>query len=272
MSKINFISSWDKFGRSTWSGTPFGIYSALSAKVSVTFFNAAQKNQNGVIGLIDKVINRFTMGMLNVKQGEAALDKSDTVSNNVPCIIFSEYRSKYLKNSYCYQDLSVDFVLRAKQADKKSLQSFDYIPLFAMKRKKQQADLFYQECAGVFTMSQWLKKDLVEKTGVPERKVHFIGGGCNVDVSKIDYARKEGRRFIFVGRDWKRKNGDLVVEAFLSLIQKLPQYNAELYILGPGKCPKSALGKKNIYFKGNVGPEELAEYYKSILGSVFVNV
>ena len=33
MKKMNFLSSWEKLDATTWSGTPFGLYNALSKKV-----------------------------------------------------------------------------------------------------------------------------------------------------------------------------------------------------------------------------------------------
>lgn len=57
------------------------------------------------------------------------------------------------------------------------------------------------------------------------------GGGINLDVSKIDLKNKQSNTFIFIGKDFNRKNGPLVLEAFKLLKKKIP--NIKLNIVGP---------------------------------------
>jgi glycosyltransferase involved in cell wall biosynthesis len=130
-----------------------------------------------------------------------------------------------------------------------------------MKLKQLSCSKFYQECAGIFTMSEWLKKDLVQKTGVPEHKVHHVGGGCNVDITQIDDSRRNGKRFLYVGINWKRKNGELVVEAFEKLKTVYSCEALELYVVGPDEKPECIKEQKGIYFLGRLSRNELVEYY-----------
>ena len=135
------------------------------------------------------------------------------------------------------------------------------IVLYSLKRKQKEAARFYQNCAGIFTMSNWLKCYMVQNMGICENKVHHVGGGCSVDVSLIDATRKTGNKFLFVGKDWQRKNGDLVVNAFEKLSELYPEMEPELYIAGPVSPPPSVIKKKGIHFLGLLPYNELAQYY-----------
>lgn len=108
-------------------------------------------------------------------------------------------------------------------------------------------------------MSKWLAEYLVREAGMPAERVHHVGGGCNIDTSRIDSSRRNGRRFLFSGRDWERKNGPLVVEAFRKLHAKHPE--TELYVVGPRELPREAEGVKGVNFLGLISYDEAAEYY-----------
>lgn len=114
-------------------------------------------------------------------------------------------------------------------------------------------------CAGIFTMGQWLARDLVERCGLPASKVHHVGGGINLDRTLIDESHKTGRRFLFVGRDFRRKNGPLVYEALRSLLSKHPDW--ELHVAGPAENPYPEDNSANYHYHGDCNHERLAELF-----------
>lgn len=83
-----------------------------------------------------------------------------------------------------------------------------------------------------------------------------MGGGYNIDVSQIDESRKNGNKILFVGRDFNRKNGPLVVEAY----KKARQFknDLELYIAGPEKLSAT---ETEIHFLGSLRYEDLVNYF-----------
>ncbi len=85
-------------------------------------------------------------------------------------------------------------------------------------------------------MGKWLAEYLIQTGKLPREKVHAVGGGTNIDASKVDDSQKEGNKFLFVGRDFKRKGGDSVCKAF-DLLQKNDFPEAELYVAGPKDKP-----------------------------------
>lgn len=77
--------------------------------------------------------------------------------------------------------------------------------------------------------SRWAADGLV-RDGVDPRKVHVVGYGANVALSAPPQRQWDTPRFLFVGRDWQRKNGDAVVRAFRRLRAEVP--SAQLDLVG----------------------------------------
>ena len=256
MKKLYFVNSWPDM-KTAWSGTPMGLYTALSKRLDVTLVDGCQSK-----GKASSILNGLTSGLLRLRSAEQILDNTP-IPSGVPVFTFGEYNSRHAKNTYCYQDLSTDYQLRLRRqkhpAAPYALKKL--VPTFLADRKNKKTRAFYENCAGVFTMSRWLQQDLVENTGLPAGKVHHAGGGSNIDVSKVDYSRKEGNKFLFVGIDWNRKNGDLVVEAFKQLRDRYPDRNPQLYIAGPTEAPASVAGQENITFLGRLSHAQLVDYY-----------
>ena len=66
--------------------------------------------------------------------------------------------------------------------------------------------------------------------GVDPARIHVVGFGRNVDVAAPPQRDWNAPRFLFVGNDWKRKNGELVVRAFSRLLSEVP--HARLDVVG----------------------------------------
>lgn len=77
-----------------------------------------------------------------------------------------------------------------------------------------------------------------------------------MDDSLIDNGEhRQGNRILFIGRDFDRKNGPLVVEAFRILRQSRPE--VELFIAGPENL---RLSDEGIHLLGNLPYRELPKY------------
>jgi glycosyltransferase involved in cell wall biosynthesis len=87
----------------------------------------------------------------------------------------------------------------------------------------------YARATACCTMSHWAARSIVEDYGVPRKKVAVVGLGRNVEPERAD---RDGTqpRFLFVGKDWERKNGPRVLAAFAALHDERP--DARLDIVG----------------------------------------
>ncbi len=113
----------------------------------------------------------------------------------------------------------------------------------------------YADAAGIFTFSEWARRSFVEDFGVLPERVTAVGAGPNFDVSRIP-ARAPGRgdrppTVLFVGGEFERKGGDVLLAAFALVRQAIP--SARLVVVGakdaridaPGVEPLGFLRKDN---------------------------
>jgi len=94
----------------------------------------------------------------------------------------------------------------------------------------------YAQMAGIFVMSSWLGESFIADFGVPRDKVHVVGAGVNLEalptVPDRDFSVP---RFLIVGRDFERKGGRYLLDAFELVRRQVP--NAELIVVGPDPQP-----------------------------------
>lgn len=94
----------------------------------------------------------------------------------------------------------------------------------------------YGEMNGIFVMSSWLADSFVADFGVQSDKIHVVGAGINFEtlpaVPDRDFT---AARFLMVGRDFERKGGRVLLEAFKIVRKELP--DAELLVVGPDPQP-----------------------------------
>lgn len=137
----------------------------------------------------------------------------------MPVFQFGGWPSGAHLASYFYQDLSISAILWLQREDPVGYRycEYDQVPQKTLERRAARQLEQYRQSEGVFTMSRWLSEFLIRECGLPREKVHAVGGGINVDAAGIRPGSKEGRRILFVGRNFVRKGGPLVVQAFTIL-------------------------------------------------------
>lgn len=98
----------------------------------------------------------------------------------------------------------------------------------------------YRHAAGIFTLSERLRRSFIEDGGLPPERVHAIHAGPNLDVTRIPRTlpRTDAAHpptILFVGRQFRRKGGDVLIEAFRRVRAHIP--DARLWIAGPPAPP-----------------------------------
>lgn len=273
---VFFFNKWDKDRENSWSGTPMGLCRALS-KMALGF-SPIDLNYGFFCDFFIKIVHLFQYlfsvngcGLIErYIEGNLQNCYFKNNSKNGPVIAFSEAKTLKIEDTYYFIDCSVNYSYRCI----KSQYSFSqYLPLYSHRRfslldkRNELALQCYKRCKGIFTMGQWIAEDLIDNTNLPAEKVHCVGGGINVKEQLVDCSRKEGKRFLFVGKDFQRKNGPLVVSAF-KLLSSLYSYSYDLYIAGPRCWPLDEDIPSNVHFLGHLTSEELVKYYN--LCDVFV--
>ena len=265
MNKLYFICPWNGKREKSWSGTHVGLRKHLEKYFNIIDIDTGL-DKNGLRNLLFKIIIRIykithnsfdDMGIIRMKLVE--LKAQTTMNKNkFPCIQFEESPSMTNRNSYIYQDLHVGYVKRMldEMPDIFAVSGFQHLTAKAIYQREKLQRKYYLNAKGIFTMGKWLANELVNNYGLPSDKVFHVGGGCNIDTDSIDYSNKKGNKILFIGRDFERKNGNLVVEAFK--LAKKKKQDLELFIAGPKALD---INKEGIHFLGDISYEELVEYY-----------
>jgi glycosyltransferase involved in cell wall biosynthesis len=81
-----------------------------------------------------------------------------------------------------------------------------------------QRDIF-ESCEGIFVNSHWTMRSIVNDYGIDEDKVHVVGVGVSLPLNTLPRKKAESHNILFIGRDWVRKGGPMLVEA-LSLVRR----------------------------------------------------
>ncbi|SYW15661.1 glycosyltransferase family 4 protein [Oenococcus oeni] len=260
-----YLAKWSDNKNITWSGTTLSLMNALQKQTNLKSLEV--KSPNLIKKLFFFILNLFL--------------KRNYVKNINFNIFFLKHQEKNIihdienkdddilqigdlindHNSSIYQDLSIGSLLFIKEHDIKAFNysGFQNLPIENITERNSLQKTRYKKAKFIFTMSNWLRDFLISNEGYSEEKVIYVGAGINLSPNKIKPKKKNKKRILFVGKDFQRKGGDLVIESFKHLRNNyLP--DAELYIAGP----KDIGELKNIpgvHFIGPLSSEKLSEYF-----------
>lgn len=114
----------------------------------------------------------------------------------------------------------------------------------------------YTALTGIFVMSAWLAESFIRDFEVPRSKVHVVGAGINIDkLPQVPERSWSAPRYLFVGKDFERKGGKYLLEAFKTVRQSIP--DAELLIVGPS-LPLAQPGVTCAGYLSKSNPEDKA--------------
>lgn len=90
----------------------------------------------------------------------------------------------------------------------------------------------YERLDHIFTMSKWLADSFVKDFGVRRDKLTPIGAGINLpQVREVMNKSYDNPHFLFIGKEFERKGGRFLLEAFAKVRQEIP--SATLTVIGP---------------------------------------
>lgn len=255
----------------TWSGTGYSLYNAFKNinDIDIELIDTMPSNlekiittpaqlryKNHRIYREQKTYNKYLIRLQEIKA-----DKK-LKGQNAPMLSIARAYTRNYKNQYIYMDLNPE-CMRNIRDNKPDLAR--YLPL--AETKKEVADWqynfqkdAYKNCKGLFTMSEWVRQLIINNMGISPDKVHNVGAGINLDYDRIKNEKKNNNKILFVGKDFYRKGGDIVVKSFQMLKREMP--DAELYIAGPDKRPEEIdVAPEGIHFLGLLSYKEVTEYF-----------
>ncbi len=109
-----------------------------------------------------------------------------------------------------------------------------------LKRVWQRERRVYEGAIRIFTISEVLAESFRGEFGIPEDRVVPVYAGPNLDPSRVPGVESTDREsapptVLFVGRQFERKGGMLLLDAFARVTEKIP--DARLVVAGPDDVP-----------------------------------
>jgi glycosyltransferase involved in cell wall biosynthesis len=257
--RIGFACLWDKNAPATWSGTPWQMRASLRAHAEVVDIGvkvplpmrrvlqtAHLHYRNG------QLISLWEQGSLTDRYCRLHLDRS--IKRLRPDVVLQmQDLAPVDVPFFLYQDLSFDILLRLKDS---GVDVFRILTDDELKRRRERQLKVYERAAGVIAMSRWLGESLIKDTGLPPEKVHVVHPGLIAGASgtRPDRLSRPRTRLLFIGRTFRQKGGNLVLQAF----ERLRGAGVTLTIAGP---PSIGPVPDGVNFLGALPVGEIAKLY-----------
>jgi len=277
--KIIGITDGDPFDKTTWSGS------------SSAFFEAVKKQgclHAGISGLPSSLINRFFQVINYCPSKEAWKFK---------CHIDTRYYRAYtrrvqqglasLKGGYThtlqiYSHYDVPSIITDKSIVKCAYQDGNLAcflgsprgyPQISQKRIDRAMAWEKKVFGGldiIFTFSEWLRQSFINDYNIAPDRVVVVGAGANIPVpDDCDKKEFDGKMILFIGIDFARKGGKVLLEAFQQVKKVIS--DARLKVIGPLSLHGLPDGVENLGFISKMTSEGIDRLRQAYLeASLFV--
>jgi len=125
---------------------------------------------------------------------------------------------------YCYFDATAAQVYNARAWE------FSRFSEATARRIIAYQQQVFNGCSAIFPRTRWAAGSVRDDYGIPEKRIVPAGAGPNYFAAPLPHASYDKQTILFIGTEFKRKGGPLVLEAFARLRRTLP--NARLLIVG----------------------------------------
>jgi glycosyltransferase involved in cell wall biosynthesis len=254
---LNYIANWDANRRTTWSGTTYSLLLAMEESNHVFDVNMNDSLVQFLSKINLKMVEHIGVDLfsryLQKRLRKLALNQisNDSVNVQVHSIV-------NLPNSYIYEDLIWEVLAYIRNNDPSSfsISGFQKINDKTFKYQLTRQRELIGNDKTILSMSHWLTNFINKETS---HRAVYVGGGINTPLIKTSIKKRDNQTFLFVGRSFYRKGGDIVVSAFNRLKLKYP--NAKLIIAGPdkNKISKKTLNMNGIDFIGDVSVDKIGQ-------------
>lgn len=155
---------------------------------------------------------------------------------NTPYFIYTDHTTKA---NLLYPDIRPESYIRSKNFIKKC---------------ETEA---YNEASLIFTFGNFTRKSLINQYRIAEENVIAIGAGSNsINHSELNKNKYSNRNILFVGKEWERKGGPILLSVFEIVLKEFP--DATLTIVG---CKPKNVNLPNCNIIGKVPLQEVFQYY-----------
>lgn len=229
----------DPFNPHTWSGSNRGLFSALQSQgVLANAFDIEVRGIRRYLAAVREFTPRRVAWRQNLLKSPYLFSMRSRNAaahlRHAPVLPDAVLQTGALFDAtvwqrdlprYCYLDSNT------RLSEQGGTRSFSH---YARTEYKQLAFMrerhIYHSSAGIFVFSDFVRDSLIRDFGVSPGRVHTVYAGVNVVIPAHEPAPKNERVILFVGRDFERKGGPLLLDAFTQVRAQLP--DARLVIAG----------------------------------------
>jgi len=245
--RILFVNKDDIFSKNTWSGIPYFIFKNLKENASeVDYLSPVEIKRNIVLIIFFKAIKRiiklltgydnvdFYEYVLMPKKLNKKIENYLKTNNNYDAIITTSFIP------FVYYSNKIPLIIITDATIKKLYEDYNNYSLKQYYFIQKQSIKATNNASLIISSSEYISDAIVNNYELPESKVRTIPFGANFSENE-NYLRQRNIdksktiKFLFVGRDFYRKGGDIAIEICDKL--KLKGINLKLSIAGT-KIPK----------------------------------
>lgn len=245
--KIVVLSPEDPQDIRTWSGTPYHLVREFRRRQLLS--NAIMVNPGRAATTILKLasldlaeslkrrrpVSRLKTSRLYHKILELRLRAlSNMLDDDQVVIEIGDLGAVGETPFFIYMDLDYDTLIAYYRETGHPAPGFKTLTLADLERLRERQYSIFERAAGVFTMSQFLKDSVLGSGVFRPHQVHAVGAGANLlDLECPPHPTEayESKTILFVGKDFERKGGPLLLEAFRMV--RSDHKDARLVIAGP---------------------------------------
>lgn len=238
MKKLLITAQWNELDLTkSWSGTSFQLYNNLKKIREVERLITPNTPLVSALSKVNSKCFKYTFALkkLILKLGNDNISKQIN-DKSLPVLSIGAIRA-FDNPTYIYVDNLFCSCLLLKTYQK---EGWGYNPWGNLNDNCINQAIKYehkiiQKAKAVFCMGEWLTELAKETYKDCSSKIYFAPGGINSFTSQQNI-QKDTNMVLFVGRDFKRKAGDIVFKAVKYLNEKKSR-NIKLFIVGPKEYP-----------------------------------
>ncbi len=207
MSRVAIAFEGDSREPSAWSGIPRNLADALEELgVSVAHLNSEP-------------------GRLGRRLGHDPLPRRLRRAGSVDVVLQlgSEFTVPEGPRLATYDDMTVR---QARRLDHPLLARLDPAEIDEWAARQQ---AIFERAEACLVSTSWAGDSIAADYGIPAERIHAVGIGRNLDPQPVERDWSPPR-FLFIGQDWRRKNGEMLLRAFRSVREEHP--DATLTVVG----------------------------------------
>lgn len=262
---LGFACAWDRGDRfRTWSHTPFRLWEALERRTDVRLRDLPL-DIPPVCDFLGRVASmrlldgrRYSTWMMQPWYSRLAhrrLLHHDSGNVDLDAILCVGELGPTERPLYIYQDFCYGHGLKLIDRGL-TPHGWDAVSRRTLERRAAMQNETFAHAAGVFTMSAWNARYMRDAALLPADRIHVVQAGVNVPVDPPSAERRARRTtrservIAFVGRDFLRKGGDLVLDAF-RVLRERTSIPLRLVVAGPVTWPLPGAIPQGVEFIGN---------------------